>query len=191
MDVDELRKALGARELLEAGEGSTTVRDYIFSPTCNIAGMVSGYGGPGSKTVLPRKAVAKLDFRLVPNQDPEKIYAAVRKYLDRLGCADVELRSYSNELPGKTPISTPLLRPLLDAAEETYGSAPNVWPNMAATGPISLFINELAMPSVLTPSVSYIGSGYHAPNEHIMAADYPKAIEYFARSIERLSLTKA
>jgi acetylornithine deacetylase/succinyl-diaminopimelate desuccinylase-like protein len=180
-------RMLGAKELLRPSPGSTTARDTVFAPTCNIAGFVSGYGGPGSKTVLPRKVMVKVDLRLVPNQDPDKIFVAVRKYLDSLGCADVQLRSYSNELPGKTPLNTPSLAPLVEAAEEVYGMAPSVWPSMAATGPISLFINELKVPSVLTPSVSYLGSGYHAPNEHIMAADYPRAIEFFAKGIERLA----
>ena len=185
-DVEAYREALGSRELIEPAAGSTTARDTVFRPTCNIAGFVSGYGGPGSKTVLPRMAMAKVDFRLVPNQDPDKIFASVRRYLDLLGCADVELRSYSSELPAKTPLSTPFLEPLVEAAREVYGTRPAVWPSMAATGPISLFINQLKTPSVLTPSVSYVGSGYHAPNEHIMEADYARAVEYFARCIEKL-----
>jgi acetylornithine deacetylase/succinyl-diaminopimelate desuccinylase-like protein len=186
-DPVEYGKALGSKGLLRPSPGSTTARDTVFTPTCNIAGFVSGYGGPGSKTVLPRKVMVKVDFRLVPNQDPDRIFASVRKYLDSMGCADVQLKSYSNELPGRTSMNTPFLKPLVDAASEVYGEAPNVWPSMSATGPISLFINDLKVPSVLTPSVSYLGSGYHAPNEHIMAADYPRAIEFFARSMERLA----
>jgi len=186
-DAGAYGRTLGAKELLRPSPGSTTARDTVFAPTCNIAGFVSGYGGPGSKTVLPRKVMVKVDFRLVPNQDPDKIFLAVRRYLDALGCADVQLRSYSSELPGRTPLDTPFLAPLIAASQEVYGMAPSVWPSMAATGPISLFINELKVPSVLTPSVAYLGSGYHAPNEHIMAADYPRAIEFFARSIERLA----
>jgi acetylornithine deacetylase/succinyl-diaminopimelate desuccinylase-like protein len=179
-------EALGAKSLLAPQAGSSTMRDAVFGPTCNIAGFVSGYGGPGSKTVLPRKAVVKMDFRLVPRQDPNKIFASIREYLDRLGCADVELKSYSDELPARTPLDTPLLKPLVKAAEEVYGASPLIWPSMPATGPISLFINQLRMPSVLTPSVSYVGSSYHAPNEHIMEADYRRAIEYFTRCIENL-----
>jgi acetylornithine deacetylase/succinyl-diaminopimelate desuccinylase-like protein len=180
-------KALGTKELLRPSPGSSTARDTVFAPTCNIAGFVAGYGGAGSKTVLPRKAMVKVDFRLVPSQDPDKIFTSVRKYLDSLGCADVQLRSYSSELPGKTSLDTPFLSPLVDAAQQVYGMAPNVWPSMSATGPISLFINQLKVPSFLTPSVAYLGSAYHAPNEHIMEADYPRAIEFFGRGIERLA----
>jgi acetylornithine deacetylase/succinyl-diaminopimelate desuccinylase-like protein len=186
-DPVAFREALGSKELLKAGRGSSNLRDYVFSPTCNIAGFTSGYGGPGSKTVLPRKAVAKVDFRLVPDQDPAKILKAVRKHLDRIGCADVDLKDYSSELPGRTPLTTPLLKPLVAAASEVYGMEPNIWPSMAATGPISLFINELGMPSVLTPSVSYLGSAYHAPNEHVLLAHYEKAIQYFAGCMVRVA----
>jgi len=190
LDAVAFGKMLGANGLLAPSSGSSTARDLVFTPTCNIAGFVSGYGGPGSKTVLPRRVTVKMDFRLVPKQDPAKIFSSIRSYLDQLGCADVKLKSYSDELPGKTPLNTPLLDPLVRAAEEVYGMAPNVWPSMAATGPISLFINELRLPSVLTPSVSYLGSAYHAPNEHIMEADYPRAIEFFARSVQRLAPAK-
>ncbi len=185
-DPTEFGRALGAKSLLEPSPGSSTAREAVFSPTCNIAGFVSGYGGPGSKTILPRQAMAKVDFRLVPNQDPDKIFASIREYLDAMGCKEVGLKSYSSELPGKTPLDTPLLKPLVEAAGEVYGRAPLIWPSMAATGPISLFINQLRMPSVLTPSVSYVGSGYHAPNEHIKEADYPRAIAYFINCIVRI-----
>src|SRR5207248_1974615 len=55
----------------------------VFEPTCNIAGIVSGYIGEGTKTVIPSEAMVKIDFRLVPEQDPKHIRALVRAHLDR------------------------------------------------------------------------------------------------------------
>ena len=57
----------------------------IFSPTCNIQGISAGYTGPGTKTILPRQAQAKLDLRLVPDQDPDEIFELLRAHLDESG----------------------------------------------------------------------------------------------------------
>ena len=68
------------------------LRGMYYEPTCNICGLVSGYIDPGQKTVLPAKAGVKIDFRLVPDQNPEEIAASLRKYLDDNGFADVQLK---------------------------------------------------------------------------------------------------
>ncbi len=190
-DAREFGEALGANEMLDPAPGSTTSCDLVFSPTCNIDGFVSGYGGTSSKTVLPAHAVANVDFRLVPNQNPDKIFLSIRKYVDDMGLRDVQLECHTSTLPGKTPIDTPSLRPLVDVAEEVYGMGANVWPSKAATGPISLFLHDLSIPTVVPPSVTHVGSACHAPNENILAANYPRAIEYFAKCILRLSATVA
>ncbi len=76
-------------------------RDY-FQPTCTISGFLSGYTGQGSKTVLPGTAMAKLDMRLVANQDPYEIYRLLRKYLDDKGFTDVETELLGPGFPART-----------------------------------------------------------------------------------------
>ena len=71
-------------------------REAIFSPTCTICGISSGYEGPGTKTVQPSTAMAKVDFRLVPNQDPEEILLLLRNHLDEQG-----FRGCGDHLPGR------------------------------------------------------------------------------------------
>ena len=64
-----------------------------FAPTSNIAGLLSGYTGEGVKTVLPASAMAKMDFRLVPDQEPQDIYAKLRAYLDAQGYTGVRSKA--------------------------------------------------------------------------------------------------
>ena len=68
---------------------------YCYNPTCNIDGLVSGYTGPGSKTINPAHATAKLDFRLLPGQRPLRILAALRAHLRKKGFGDIEVIQHS------------------------------------------------------------------------------------------------
>jgi acetylornithine deacetylase/succinyl-diaminopimelate desuccinylase-like protein len=181
-----VREALAVRELLPTRDDFEAARNLLFNPTCNIAGFASGYGGPGAKTVLPREARLKMDFRLVPRQDPHKILQLLKRYLAELGYEDVQLQVFGAEKPAKTSMETPYLKPLVEEAGETYGARPLVWPTMYGTGPMALFINELGLPSVMPPGVAYTGSAYHAPNEHIHLSHYLKGVEFVARSLMRL-----
>ena len=66
-----------------AGERRFSVLEQLWSrPTAEINGIIGGYGGPGTKTVIPTQAVAKLSFRLVPGQEPHKILAALHRYVE-------------------------------------------------------------------------------------------------------------
>src|SRR5437868_8136176 len=71
----EMREAFQVEKFVDDLTGAALLERQSFAPTCNIAGLVSGYSGEGSKTVLPAKAMAKIDFRLVPNQEPDDILA--------------------------------------------------------------------------------------------------------------------
>jgi acetylornithine deacetylase/succinyl-diaminopimelate desuccinylase-like protein len=100
-------------------------------PTCNIAGLISGYTGPGSKTVLPAQATAKLDLRLVPNQKPDDIARKLRRHLDEQGFGDIEISPTQHFLiPSRTPIDHPAVEIISDALRETYGAEPIVFPNI-------------------------------------------------------------
>jgi len=75
--------------------GEELLRRLYFEPTCTICGISSGYGGPGPKTVIPSSASAKVDFRLVPNQDPWDIVAKLKAHLCEQGFDDIEVRVHS------------------------------------------------------------------------------------------------
>jgi acetylornithine deacetylase/succinyl-diaminopimelate desuccinylase-like protein len=79
----------------------------VFEPTCTICGLTSGYQGEGSKTVLPSRASAKVDFRLVPNQTPEKVLKSLRTHLDQEGFSDVQIKFLGGEEPARTDPDDP------------------------------------------------------------------------------------
>src|SRR5256886_5569351 len=93
----------------------------VFEPTCNVCGIESGYNGPGSKTVIPAEATGKIDFRLVPDQDPMKIATLLRAHLDRHGFEDVEFSAEGGEQPYRGPADAPLVRAVAAVAEEAFG----------------------------------------------------------------------
>src|SRR5215471_13825036 len=90
-NAGEFMKAYGAKHLLGGMNERQAKKALIQRPTGNIAGIWAGYTGPGSKTVLPKEIHAKMDFRLVPDQDPKKLLSKMRTYLDQNGFADVAI----------------------------------------------------------------------------------------------------
>ena len=107
-----------------------------FSPTCNIAGLLAGYTEEGVKTVLPAQAMAKMDFRLVPDQDPDDILAKLRAHLLTEGFDDVEVRSLGGAVPVVTPIDHPLVQRIAAIAEEFAGKKPAISPISGGTLPL-------------------------------------------------------
>ncbi|MEJ7655107.1 MAG: peptidase dimerization domain-containing protein [Chloroflexia bacterium] len=105
--------------------------------------MTSGYQLEGSKTVLPAYASAKVDFRLVPNQTPEKVVASLRTYLDAQGFEDVEIVYIGGENPAKVDPADPFIQLTIRTAQELYGKPPVVSPMIGGSGPIHPFVEHL------------------------------------------------
>ncbi|HKW05299.1 MAG TPA: M20/M25/M40 family metallo-hydrolase, partial [Nitrososphaerales archaeon] len=169
--------ALEIDYLLEEKNDLETVTKLLYAPTANIAGFGSGYLGEGSKTIVPKEAFAKMDFRLVANMKATDILARLRKHIKNHGYDDVELIVHSKEDPAKTPVESKIARALIKCAELVYKKKPNVWPTIAGTGPLSVFTDKLKLQTAMGAGVSYPGSGFHAPNEHILLDHYNKAIK--------------
>lgn len=157
--------------------GFETKLRHFYQPTANICGLVAGYTGQGSKTVLPNTASAKLDFRLVPNQSSRDVLHKLRRHLRARGFTDVEVKAESGYEPARTPLHHPLVQLVARTARQVYKTEPVVEPTMAASGPMYLFINELKLPTVST-GVGYAHSTTHAPNENIRVHDYLQGIDH-------------
>jgi acetylornithine deacetylase/succinyl-diaminopimelate desuccinylase-like protein len=134
-----------------------------FLPNCNIAGLTAGYQGPGTKTVIPSTASAKIDFRLVADQDPDAIYAAVRRQLLQVDPA-IKVRCTASVPPSATSPSTPLASALIQAVESATGVEPLLRPRLGGTTPDYVFTRILGMPSILVP-YGPPDMNHHAPNE--------------------------
>lgn len=155
-----------------------------FLPTCTICGLTSGYQGEGSKTVLPAKASAKIDFRLVPDQTPESVLKLLRKHLDKQGFEDIEITFLGGEAPARTDPADPFVKLVADSATSVYGMPMMLVPMVGGSGPNHLFIENLNVP-VVTAGVSYPGSQNHAPNENIRIKDFINGTRHLVRIIKK------
>jgi acetylornithine deacetylase/succinyl-diaminopimelate desuccinylase-like protein len=174
---------LGLDSFLLNLSGVPLKEKLIFQPTCTVCGFVSGYIGEGSKTVLPSEARVKIDFRLVPNQDPQEILQLLRQHLDEHGFADIEINALSLEHPARTELDNPLAKSILETAKEVYGKEPTVMPMSPGTGPMYILCQSLGIPSV-SVGVGHFGSNNHAPNENIFVEDYIEGIKHIAAIID-------
>jgi acetylornithine deacetylase/succinyl-diaminopimelate desuccinylase-like protein len=184
---EEIREDLGLSELLGGVTGSEAVRKLLYSPTCTICGMVAGYTGEGSKTVLPSEARVKLDFRLVPDLEPEVVLGLLRRHLDRRGFDDVEIVGFSAEHPAKSPPDTAVAHAAIQAARVVYGQEPVVYPSMAGSGPMYPLSAALGIPAVSGLGVGHAQSRIHAPNENIRLEDYFQAVKFTGEFIRLFS----
>ena len=176
-DEEEMKRSFALKAFRYSGSGKL-IRELFTSPTCNIDGIISGYNEEGSKTVTPRRASAKLDFRLVPDQDPSKIYANLKRYLKEEGHS-LEIMDFGQEFPARTDPGSALARAMIASAEQTYGKKPVVMINSPGTQPMAIFTRELG----IEECVSAIGVGdrtsrAHAPNESVCVENFYMAIDH-------------
>jgi acetylornithine deacetylase/succinyl-diaminopimelate desuccinylase-like protein len=154
--------------------------EEVFTPTCTICGLTSGYQGEGSKTVLPAKASAKLDFRLVPDQEPEEVLAALRDHLDDEGFEDVQINFLGGESPARTDPDDPFVKLVCDTALEVYAKPMKLIPLSGGSGPNGPFVHDLGLP-VVTAGLGYPDSRSHSPNENIRLDLYLKHARHICR----------
>ncbi len=143
-----------------------TLERFVSTPTVNIEGLVGGYTGPGGKTVLPHRAVAKLDLRLVPDMTFDGAVAALTAHLAKRGFGDIEV----NPSGGYDPTSTPEDAAVIRAQFSVYkraGLDPLLWPRNAGSYPGYAFTGE----PLKKPSGHFglgHGGGAHAPDEYFV-----------------------
>ena len=138
----------------------------VSRPTVNIEGLVAGWTGPGGMTVLPHRAVAKLDLRLVPDMTFDGAVAALRAHLAKRGFGDVEVRPSGGYDPTQTPADAPLIQRQL-AVYRDLGLEPTLWPRNAGSYPGYVFTGP---PLRLASGHFGVGHGgdLHAPDEYLV-----------------------
>jgi acetylornithine deacetylase/succinyl-diaminopimelate desuccinylase-like protein len=178
---DEYKDRYGVKYFLHGLTGGLDLKlTEVFQPTCTICGLTSGYQGPGSKTVLPARASAKVDFRLVPEQTPEQVLASLRAHLDAEGFPDIEITFLGGEAPARTDPHHPFVNLMVQTAEPVYGFPMQIIPMIGGSGPNHVFIHTLKLP-VVTAGLGYPGTQAHAPNENIRLDLYLKHAKHIAR----------
>jgi len=183
-EVEERKKLVGFDTLVRDPKPETVIEQLLFTPTCNIAGVTIGYQGPGSKTVLPAEVTAKLDFRLIPEQDPAHVLESLRRHLDSHGFDKVEIVWSDAEKPARSDPESEVAKSVIESVRELHGE-PVLWPFMQATGPMHPVVSDLGIPTVLPVGVGSPDNRIHAPNENIRTADYINTIKLMCRVWER------
>ncbi|MFQ5795419.1 MAG: M20/M25/M40 family metallo-hydrolase [Candidatus Bipolaricaulia bacterium] len=178
-----LRETYGVKEFVR-GLTDKDLNRAVFEPTCNIAGLMAGYQGEGMKTVIPAKATAKVDFRLVPNQDPDDILAKLRAHLDAQGFTDVKVTRLAAMWPAKTDGDAPLVKLTARTGEEVYGHPSLIAPLSGGSSPAYAFANPLGGIPVVTAGVGYWDNRTHAPDEHMRIKDFHNAARHIARILD-------
>ena len=158
----------------------------VFKPTCTICGLTSGYQGPGSKTVLPARASAKVDFRLVPNQMPQDVLRQLRDHLDSQGFQDIQINYLGGGPPARTDPDDPFVKLVVDTSQDAFGQKMQLVPLTGGSGPNYAFIHTLGLP-VVTTGIGYPGGNAHAPDENIRIDLYLKGAKHIARIIQAFS----
>ena len=137
----------------------------MFHPTFTINGFHGGYGGPGSKTVLPHQAVVKCDIRLVEAQTPDDVLGKVEKHVNT-HAPGVEFIALDGMLPSKTPMDSPYAQVIRNAIFDAHGVQPLEYPSAGGSLPNYVFTKTLNLPSFVTPYGNADESN-HAPNENL------------------------
>ena len=162
-DENSFKKEYGIKKFVGDKKGVAIKKALVGEPTCNIAGFTSGYEGPGAKTVLPSKALVKIDFRLIPKMDPEKQLLRLKKHLKQNGFGDIVVTKIHGEAAARTRLSDPFVKTVKKAADESFGKS-ILSVSSAGTGPMFSFVKFLHSPCIAVGS-TYVFARIHSPNE--------------------------
>jgi acetylornithine deacetylase/succinyl-diaminopimelate desuccinylase-like protein len=172
-------------------EGYTALERRWARPTYDVCGIWGGYQGEGSKTVLPAKAGAKFSFRLVPNQSPQKITAALRRWLPELTPrgVKVELIEFHGAPGVMVPLESRYIAAAARAIEQAFGRAP-VFTREGGSIPIVTKFHEALHADVLLLGWGQDDDNAHSPNEKFALADFHRGIQASALLWEELGNLK-
>lgn len=180
VDLDKLKAEWGVAEFALGRDGVDAIRARAYEPTANIAGIIGGYTGPGSKTIVPNEARAKLDFRLIPNMQPDAALAKLKAHLVKHGFGHLEVKAEARaEPPYKISVKESMAQAVIEAATLVYGEVPIV-NGVSAEGTI---LKHVWIPCVLT-GFANPSANLHAPNENITVEAYIRGIKYAAAIME-------
>lgn len=156
-----------------------------YTPSANISALEAGAVG-SENTVVPASARARVDFHLVPDQDPDDVARKLRRHLDERGFAEVEMHVRSTIRPAPGVLGTPLGDAALAAAAAVYGD-PVVYPQLPGAGPARIMLDVLGATTVSPAGTTRLTSGLHGPNEHGYVADYLDHVRFSLRLLDELS----
>jgi acetylornithine deacetylase/succinyl-diaminopimelate desuccinylase-like protein len=171
-----------------ANRSGVALREAVFLPTCNISGLWAGHIEGGQKTVIPAAAHARLDFRLAPNQDPERCLLALHEHLKRYGFGDIEVTNHDRQSAAYSDPDHPFIALAIEVLREQFSAEPIVSPLVGGTGPAAIVVRHLGIPFA-SIGCSYPGSRKHAPDENIRLKDFIRGASAIGDLLDRFSRT--
>ena len=186
-DEESFKKEYGISKFINNISGKRVKKALTSEPTCNIAGLNSGYSGPGAKTITPSKAMVKIDFRLVPNMDPSLQFKRLEKHLVENGFEDIKVTLIHGEAAGRTALDNQYVKIIEKSANEIFGDS-IISISSAGTGPMYDFIDLLRAPCISIGG-TYIFSRIHSPNEFAKIDLLEKTTKCMIKIIDNISTT--
>jgi len=175
MSEAQTKKLLSVEHWVDDVVWEEALERLVSRPTVNIEGLVGGYTGPGGKTILPHRAVAKLDLRLVPDMTAQEALTALKQHLAKRGFGDIEVNMTGGYDPNSTPADSGLVQ-AQTAVYRRHSIDPLLWPRSAGSWPGYVFTN----PPLRLPAGHFglgHGSGAHAPDEYYVIESTNRQIE--------------
>ena len=184
--IADLRTEFQTERLIGGLDGTAAVRAMTFAPTLNIQGLWSGFIGPGDKTITPAEAHARIDIRIVPEQDPAAITAALRAHLDRAGFGDIEIVREQSEPAYWTRSDDPILDAATRVSESIFGAPSVRYVSMPGVAPMWQVCGRDRIP------MTSLGAGSwdcraHAPDENLRLDYAADAARITARFLDEFA----
>jgi len=175
LNEETTKKGMGVERWVHDVSWREALELLVSKPTVNIEGLVGGYTGPGGKTILPGRAAAKLDLRLVPDMTAAESLELFKAHLAKKGFGDIEVKMTGGYDPTATPADAKIVR-VEETVYKRHGIEPVVLPRLAGSWPGYVFTGKpLEMPA------GHFGLGHgngaHAPDEYYLIDSKNRAVE--------------
>jgi acetylornithine deacetylase/succinyl-diaminopimelate desuccinylase-like protein len=178
-DEDFARQWYGVKEFV-CGRTGLAYQAAVFEPTATVSGFKAGWQGEGLQNIIPSVAMAKMDFRLVPGQDPEDVFRKLRQHLDAQGFSDLETIYIVGESAAVTQPDNPFVQLAVRTAEEIYGKPAVLYPLVGGSGPMHPFVHVLHTP-IVCQGIGDPECEGHAPNESMSLEQFTLGVRHMAR----------
>lgn len=188
LDADNLKTLYGLNLPMLTRDKEKLVRTLFFEPAITIEGISTGYQGQGVKTILPAKAQAKMEVRLVPGLVPRDVLQKIEQHLQQYGFEQVELVYTLGEKAYRSDMSAPAILNVIEIAKVFSPNGVSVLPTTAGTGPMHQFFEALEVP-IASFGIGNPDSRDHAGDENVNLADYYTHIEMIEELIKSYDKT--
>jgi acetylornithine deacetylase/succinyl-diaminopimelate desuccinylase-like protein len=169
-------------------EGLPLLITEFFTPTANIIGFNGGYTGEGYKPLLMSGGSVKVDFRLVPDQQPDEILELLKKHLNRRGFTDIEVEQVGDsESPARTSPNHPFVQTALLSMEHATRQPPLVVPLGPTVGPMKAFKQYLNDLPIICAGTYYDGAMPDTPDENIRVSDFFNHMKFTTRLLGQMA----